>query len=710
MWVCVDYNPDTVKPQTIEVPIQGMDCAECTRHVQHAIAALPGVQGVEVYLASEKAVVRLDPKQVDLPAIRRAVEGAGYKAPERLERGQATLETTGVGRRLSLLLAGLFILILVGVVLGEWLGWFEWLNERLPWWAGLGLVLALGYPVLRNVVRATLKGQVLSHTLMTLGVVAALLVQEWMTALMVVFFMRVGDFVERFTAGRARQAVGELARMAPQTARVEREGNEIELPAEQVGPGEIVIVRPGEVIPVDGEVVGGAAAVNQAAITGEALPVEAGPGTQVYAASLAISGSLRVRTQRSGRATVFGQVIHLVEEAELQKAPVERMADKFSAYYLPVVAGVAALTFAIGRDPLATAAVLVVACSCAFALATPLAMLASVGAAARRGVMIKGGKYLELLARAEVVLIDKTGTLTLGRPEIADRWVVDPVLFDEQQILSYAASAERYSEHPLAEAVREAARGRGLALGEPEQFEAIPGRGVRAVVNGRLVEVGKEEMGSLTMTEQARQWKAAQEGLGRSVLLVRVDGELTGMLAAADRLRDEAPAAIEELRALGIEQIELLTGDNEGAAAELAGRLGVDYRAGLLPQDKIQIVKDYQARGKVVVMVGDGINDAPALTQAEAGIAMGAAGSDLAIEAAHVALMREDWRLVPDLLRIARRTMGVVRGNIAFTAVYNLAGLSLAAFGLLPPVLAAAAQSLPDLIILGNSARLIRQK
>lgn len=687
-----------------------MDCAECTRHVQAAIAALPGVQGAEVYLASEKAVVRLDPGQVDLPAIRRAVEGAGYTALERLERGQATLETTGAGRRLTGLLAGLFILILVVVVLGEWLGWFEWLNERLPWWLGLGLVLALGYPVLRNVVRATLKGQVLSHTLMTLGVVAALLVQEWMTALMVVFFMRVGDFVEHFTAERARRAVRELARMAPQTARVEREGNEIELPAEQVKPGEMVIVRPGEVIPVDGEVVGGRAAVNQAAITGEALPVEAGPGTQVYAASLAILGSLRVRTRQSGRATVFGQVIHLVEEAELQKAPVERMADKFSAYYLPVVAGVAALTFAIGRDPLATAAVLVVACSCAFALATPLAMLASVGAAARRGLMIKGGKYLELLARAEVVLIDKTGTLTLGRPEIVDEFRADPTAFDELQTLAYAAAAERYSEHPLAEAVREAARGRGLALGEPEQFEAIPGRGVRARVDGKLVEVGKEEMGSLAMTEQARQWKAAQEGLGRSVLLVRVDGELTGMLAAADRLRDEAPAAIEELRALGIEQIELLTGDNEGAAAELAGRLGVDYRAGLLPQDKIQIVKDYQARGKVVVMVGDGINDAPALAQAQAGIAMGAAGSDLAIEAAHVALMREDWRLVPDLLRIARRTMGVVKGNIAFTAIYNLVGLSLAAFGLLPPVLAAAAQSLPDLIILGNSARLIRQK
>jgi Cd2+/Zn2+-exporting ATPase/Cu+-exporting ATPase len=260
------------------------------------------------------------------------------------------------------------------------------------------------------------------------------------------------------------------------------------------------------------------------------------------------------------------------------------------------------------------------------------------------------------------------------------------------------------------------------ALAMTEGGEGIASQRTLAMTEGReeiasqrtlAMTEGGEEIASqrtLAMTAEARQWKAAQEGLGRSVLLVQVDGELAGMLAAADRLRDEAPAAIAALRALGIEQIELLTGDNERAAAELAGRLGVDYRAGLLPQDKIQIVKDYQARGKVVVMVGDGINDAPALAQAEAGIAMGAAGSDLAIEAAHVALMREDWRLVPDLLRIARRTRGVVKGNIAFTAAYNLVGLSLAAFGLLPPVLAAAAQSLPDLIILGNSARLIRQK
>jgi len=317
-------------------------------------------------------------------------------------------------------------------------------------------------------------------------------------------------------------------------------------------------------------------------------------------------------------------------------------------------------------------------------------------------------------------LIDKTGTLTLGKPEIVDfRVLIDDLGVNgsgEERLLKLAASAERYSEHPLAEAVREAARNRGISLSEPEDFEAIPGFGVRAKVEDHLVEVGREMAfipdfsPSVGNGREDPSLSTVLLERGVTALYIRVDGEMVGLLEAADSMRPEAPGAIQELREMGIQQIELLTGDNEQTAAALAARLGVDYRAGLLPQDKIQIVKDYQAQKHVVVMVGDGVNDAPALAQADVGIAMGAAGSDVAIEAAHVALMREDWRLVPDLLRIARRTMRVVKGNIAFTAVYNLLGLSLAAFGILPPVLAAAAQSLPDLVILGNSSRLIRQK
>jgi Cd2+/Zn2+-exporting ATPase/Cu+-exporting ATPase len=416
-----------------------------------------------------------------------------------------------------------------------------------------------------------------------------------------------------------------------------------------------------------------------------------------------------------------------VEEAEAHRADVQRVADRFSAYYLPVVAGLAALTFLIRRDPLATAAVLVVACSCAFALATPIAMLASIGAGARRGLMIKGGKYLELLDRVDTLLIDKTGTLTLGRPVIAEIRLLDGRLPDESEgkgdearqasVLRLAASAERYSEHPLAEALRASAGERGLELDEPVDFEAIPGKGVRAVVSGVEVAVGNRRMFT-ALLDQAHELSSllqAYQAGGKSTLLVTLDGHPAALMAAADRLRPEVPGAIQALRQMGMRHIELLTGDHEGAARELAAELTeggapLDYRAGLLPEDKIAIVKAYQAQGRCVAMIGDGVNDAPALAQADVGIAMGAAGSDVAIEAAHIALMREDWRLVPELFQIARRTMRVVKMNIAFTAVYNMVGLSLAALGFLPPIFAAAAQSLPDIGILANSSRLLRQK
>jgi Cd2+/Zn2+-exporting ATPase/Cu+-exporting ATPase len=493
--------------------------------------------------------------------------------------------------------------------------------------------------------------------------------------------------------------------MAPQTARVERDGIEVEVPVAEVSVGEIVIVRPGEKIPVDGEVIAGHATIDQATITGESMPVEVAKGSHVFAATIAKLGSLRVKTLRTGTDTTFGRVIKMVEEAEAHRGDVQRLADKFSAYYLPIVVGIAALTFLISGNALATAAVLVVACSCSFALATPVAMLASIGASAKHGLLIKGGKYLEALVRADVVLVDKTGTLTLGQPQITE--VVPLNGMPSSEILALAASAERYSEHPLAEAVRAAARAQNLPLAEPQDFEALPGMGVRAWVNGYTVAVGNRRLIPATESLPIAQQLEAQ---GKTLLWVALDGEPAAILAAADALRHEVPAAFAELRNLGIKHVELLTGDHERTAAALAASLGIQYRAHLLPEHKIDVVKDYQAKGHTVIMVGDGVNDAPALAQANVGIAMGAAGTDIAIEAAHIALMREDWALIPEVLRIARRTMGVVKMNIAFTALYNLFGLTLAAVGILPPTLAAAAQSLPDLGILANSARLLRQR
>ena len=696
------------KTETLELQITGMDCGECTQAVQHAIARLPGVESVQVFLSSEKAVIRLDPARVEMHTLQAAIEGAGYRVPARMPMpaaAQAPL-LNNLARRISTQLGFAFGVTLFIVVVGEWLGLFRKLTGLVPFWAGLAIVVVGGWPIFSKVVRASIRRQVISHTLMTVGVLAALAIGDWATATVIVFFMRMGAYAETFTTEGARRAVKELGALAPQTARVERNGVEQEVPIGALQVGETVIIRPGDKIPVDGLVLAGQATIDQAAITGEALPVEAAAGTHVFAATIARVGALRVQVTRIGADTTFGRVVKLVEEAEAHRAVVQRFADKFSAYYLPVVASLAALTFIFHRgDPRPAAAVLVVACSCSIALATPIAMLASVGAAAKRGVLIKGGKYLETLARADVLLLDKTGTLTLGQPQITDVIPLNGCL--PADILALAAAAERYSEHPLAEAVRSAARRSNAQLCAAEAFEAVPGMGISAMVAGHRITVGNRRMLAAADVPASA---AGLEAQGKTLLFVRRDAELLGVLAAADTLRPEVPAALAAVRSLGVRQIELLTGDNEHAGADLAEKLGVRYRAGLLPEDKIAVVRDYQARGHTVVMVGDGVNDAPALAQADVGIAMGAAGTDIAIEAAHVVLMREDWLLVPEVFATAQRTMGVVKANLAFTALYNVTGLALAAMGFLDPILAAAAQSLPDLGIMFNSSRLLRPK
>jgi len=679
-----------------------MDCASCAKHVERALAGVPGVQAVEVRLASEKAVLQLASGAVTRDDLRRAVEGAGYAVPEEVQ--EQAPQAAAFTRAALNLMGFVFGAVLFVVVGGEWLGLFEALTSRVPWYVGVALVVAFGFPIFRNVVRSALKGRVTSHTLMSVGALAALLVGEWATAAVVVFFMRVGDYAERATTERARHALRDLSALAPQTARVLRDGTEVEVPVAQVRLGEVVVVRPGEKIPVDGEVVSGQATVNQAALTGEAMPVEVGEGSKVFAATLAQLGSLRVRVTGTGKNTTFGKVVTQVEEAEANQGEVQRFADRFSAYYLPVITGIALLTYLIGRDLLAAVAVTVVACSCAFALATPVAMLASIGAAARKGLLIKGGRYIEALAQAEVLLVDKTGTLTLGTPRLTD--VVSLGERSRDELLALAAAAERDSEHPLAEAVRQAAKERGLTVSEPTRFEARPGHGVNATVQGLEVAVGSARLLQGSIPKEA-DTLASQ---GKTLLFVTVGGTLEGVLAAADTVRPEVPSALAQVRTLGVRRIELLTGDNERAAAALAGELGIAYRANLLPEDKLATVKAYQAQGRTVVMVGDGVNDAPALVQADVGVAMGVHGTDVAVSAAHLALLRDDLLLIPEALRIAKRTMGVVKGNIGFTAVYNVVGIALAAFGILPPIFAAALQSIPDLGIMVNSARLLRSR
>jgi Cu+-exporting ATPase len=602
------------------------------------------------------------------------------------------------------------LLTLAGLV-AERVGVVDAVVVRIPAWLAVAAVLAGGYPIFGNVIRALRRRAVTSHALMTLGIVGALAIGQYGAAAVIVFFMRLADFIEGYTTERSRQAIKELLKLAPETARVERDGQTFEVPAEQVRPGEVVLVKSGDRIPVDGVVLEGRAAVNESSITGESIPLQKAPGAEVFAATICDRGTLRVRVQRVGKDTTFGQILRLVEQAEANKAPVQRFADRFTAYYIPVVIAIALATYAISGNATAAVATVLVACSCAIAMATPTTVLSAVGWAARRGIVVKGGRYLEALAKVDVLVMDKTGTVTIGRPEITD--VLSLGGATEESLLGAVASLEQRSEHPLADGIVRGVEKAGLSFESPTKFEVHPGEGVTGDVGGEGVMCGTERLLArlgVEVPDAIRQRVAALASEGKSVVLVARSGRLAGLVALADTLRPEVAAAVEQIRALGIRRILLLTGDREPAAAAVAAQLGIEYEAELLPVEKIRAVERLQRDGHVVAMVGDGINDAPALAQADVGIAMGVAGTDAAIEAAHVALMRDDWQMVPEAISLGRRAFRVIAQNLWFTAAYNAVGILLAATGWLPPVGAAAAQSLPDVVVMLNSTRLLRSR
>jgi len=688
----------------LEVPVKGMDCAECARRVKNAVERVPGVQSAEVLLSSEKTLIQSVDNNPDYQQIKKAIEDAGYSVPESADTKNSRTDAKALAQRINRLIGIVFGAILTLIVLGEWLGLFESLTQNIPFWVGAAFVLIIGYPVFWKVIKTSFRGEVIAQTFMSVGAIAALVTGEWITAAIVTFFMRTGDYIEYFTAEQARKSVRSLTELAPQQATVLRDGEEEQVPVDEVQPGDHIVVRPGEKVPVDGKVIDGNATLNQSAITGESMPVEVSEESEVFAATFVDGGRITLEATAIGSDTTFGHIIKMVEEAESRKGRIQQFADKFSAYYLPVMVTIAVLTYLFSGNLMATVAVMVVACPCAFALATPVALLSAIGSSARNGVLVKGGKYIEMLSRADVLLIDKTGTLTFGRPEISD--VISLNGYEPDHILRLAAGAERYSEHPLAKAVVESMQQKDIALPEADDFSSQTGSGVKATIEGATITVGKPDKEA--MHQYQSQISPLRES-GKSLMIVCKDGEPMGILAAKDAERTEAKDAIDTLKQLGITQIELLTGDHPATAKTLAEKLKIGWQADLLPEDKIERVRHYQQEGKTVMMVGDGINDAPAMAQADISIAMGVRGTDVAKETSHITLLREDWSLIPGLYRKSQKTMRTIKGNFAFTTVYNIIGLSLAAFGILPPILAAAAQSVPDVGIMVNSSRLLKK-
>ena len=479
---------------------------------------------------------------------------------------------------------------------------------------------------------------------------------------------------------------------------------------EEISSHDVVIVRPGERVPVDGTVVGGHSVIDQSSITGESMPVEKLVGDHVFAATLNQSGMIKVEVERAGRDTTFGRIIKLVEEADASKPKVQRFADRYTNYFLPLALGLAGLTYIFSGQAVFSIAVLVAACPCAVGLATPLSVVASAGASAKRGLLVKGGLYFENLAKVDMVVVDKTGTLTLGAPRVSD--VIPFGDVSEEKTLGIAASIERYSEHPLASSIIRRAAEMRLPLSEPEFFEAAVGKGVQGSLNQHAYLVGNEnllkERGAVNAPPDVKEKAKKLESEGKTVVYLVEDGRPIALIAVSDTIREQVRESIAEIKGLGIKKMVLMTGDNEMAASAVANSLGIaEFKANLQPEHKIAEVRRLQAEGHRILMIGDGINDAPALAQADVGMAMGRHGSDIAIEASHVTLMKDDWKTVPQAIKTGGRTYGTIKQNIVMGIATNAVAMGLASIGVLTPVFAAAAQAVPDVLISLNAARLL---
>ncbi|MCX6910593.1 MAG: cation-translocating P-type ATPase, partial [Verrucomicrobia bacterium] len=636
--------------------VSGMTCAGCAANVEKTLRSVAGVAEVSVSAATGKAICKFDPRLATSDALAAAVRTAGYA----IERTAAAAPAQPWWRAPWLPVAAVVVLIVAGWALG---------SEVL-----LIAATALAvYPIIWNALKSLARRQINADVLVATGVIASASIGQFLAAAEVALIMRLGELLENFTIERARRSIGSLMEHMPLIARVRRGAAEEEVAVEQVQVGDLCVVRPGEKIPVDGVVESGQSSVNQAAVTGESAPADKRAGDEVFSGTLNVSGALIVRAARVAAESTLARIAALVEAAQQREAPIQRTLDRWAGWMVPLMITLSLLTLAFTGDVTRAITVLIVACPCALVLATPTAIVAAIARAAREGVLIKGGQYLEAAGRLKVVVFDKTGTLTRGEPSVIDVKQFCPE-HSAAEMIALAAVAEKMSQHPFGRAVVEHAGAMQLAVPDPAAFEAHHGEGVLARHNGQRILVGKRsllERHDVALDASHGEHMDEHEAHGHTTLMVAHDGKVCGTICVCDEPRAHAGEAVAELRRLGIEKIVMLTGDNPRVARSIATRLGIaDVEAGVMPERKAARIESLRQAHGAVAMVGDGVNDAPALATADVGVAMGVSGTDAAHDAADIALIADDLSKVAFAVGLSRHTLRIIRQGLVFALLF----------------------------------------